>query len=100
MYPTHSEYAIASEIWDGSGATVAHVAGVSAYADFEEGRVTDFLTRMDGKMVFGIVVVTYVITNLPGIRQVRFIQNEMRLGPEIEIRTEFRADIPFEKSGK
>ncbi len=91
------------------------------------GRVTDFLTRTDGKKVSGIVVATYVITNLPGIRQIQFVQNEMRkivinlvkgeawssrtadvlqervrefLGPEIEIRTEFLADIPSEKSGK
>ena len=91
------------------------------------GRVTDFLTRTDGKKVSGIVVATYVITNLPGIRQIQFVQNEMRkitihlvkgegwsfqtaealqgrvrefLGSEMEIQIEFLASIPSEKSGK
>ncbi len=91
------------------------------------GRVTDFLARTDGKKVSGIVVATYVITNLPGIRQIQFVQNEARkvvinlvrgeawssrtmevlqdrvrefLGAEMEIQTEFRDMIPSENSGK
>lgn len=40
------------------------------------GRVTEFLTAADGSKVSGIVLATYVITNLPGLRQVQFVQSE------------------------
>jgi phenylacetate-CoA ligase len=40
------------------------------------GRVTDFLVATNGNKVSGIVVATYVITNLKGIRQIQFIQDE------------------------
>lgn len=38
------------------------------------GRVTDFLTATNGSRVSGVVIATYVITNLRGIRQIQFIQ--------------------------
>ena len=40
------------------------------------GRVTDFLRATSGSKVSGIVVATYVITNLPGIRQIQFVQDK------------------------
>ena len=40
------------------------------------GRVTDFLKTLSGKRVSGIVLATYAITNVPGIRQIQFVQNE------------------------
>jgi phenylacetate-CoA ligase len=40
------------------------------------GRVTDFLIATNGSKVSGIVVATYVITNLSGIRQIQFVQSE------------------------
>jgi phenylacetate-CoA ligase len=91
------------------------------------GRVTDFLVATNGDRVSGIVVSTYVITNLPGIRQVQFIQNEAGavtvnlvkgpgwsegtmaelaarirryLGDDIRLQVEFRDQIPLERSGK
>jgi phenylacetate-CoA ligase len=91
------------------------------------GRVTDFLVATNGDRVSGIVVSTYVITNLPGIRQVQFIQNEAGavtvnlvkgpgwsegtmaelaarirryLGDDIRLQIEFRDQIPLERSGK
>ena len=91
------------------------------------GRVTDFLTATDGRKVSGIVVATYVITNIPGIRQVQFVQNEPRsvtinlvkgadwspaterdliakargyLGEDMQFQLSFRDSIPHEKSGK
>lgn len=44
--------------------------------DLSGGRVTDFLTATGGSKVSGIVLATYVITNLPGLRQVQFVQSE------------------------
>ena len=41
------------------------------------GRVTDFLVSTSGSKVSGIVVATYVITNLPGIRQIQFVQSTL-----------------------
>lgn len=91
------------------------------------GRVTDFLTATDGRKVSGIVVATYVITNIPGIRQVQFVQdtpgavtiNLVRggewsaetqrelisrarryLGEDMQFELSFRDRIPAEKSGK
>lgn len=40
------------------------------------GRVTDFLTATDGRKVSGVVLATYVITKIPGIEQVQFVQSE------------------------
>src|SRR4029077_8403140 len=44
--------------------------------ELSAGRVTDFLVATSGTKVSGIVIATYVITNIPGIRQMQFIQNE------------------------
>ena len=44
--------------------------------DLSGGRVTDFLRTTSGAKVSGIVIATYVITSIPGIRQVQFVQNE------------------------
>jgi len=38
------------------------------------GRTTDFLTALNGQKVSGIVLATYGITNIDGLRQVQFIQ--------------------------
>lgn len=91
------------------------------------GRVTDFLVATNGNKVSGIVVSTYVITNLPGIRQVQFVQKEFGsvtvnlvkapgwtddimnalaarirnyLGDDIRLNVEFKDHIPLEQSGK
>jgi len=91
------------------------------------GRVTDFLTATDGSKVSGIVVATYVITNLAGIRQMQFVQNERGsvtinvvkghewssqtlidltarvhkyLGNDMRLQLIFRDNIPLERSGK
>jgi phenylacetate-CoA ligase len=40
------------------------------------GRVTDFLTATNGAKVSGIVLATYVITRIPGIEQVQFVQSQ------------------------
>jgi len=39
------------------------------------GRVTDFLVATSGSKVSGIVIATYVITNIPGVRQIQFVQS-------------------------
>jgi phenylacetate-CoA ligase len=91
------------------------------------GRMTDFLVAADGSRVSGIVVATYVITNIPGIRQVQFVQDrqcaltvnivkgggwtdatlmELRrrlykfLGEPLEIAVVMKDLIPSEPSGK
>ena len=91
------------------------------------GRVTDFLVATNGNKVSGIVIATYVITNLPGIRQIQFVQNELGsltinlvkapdwtatnmtelmarirryLGDDIRLKTEFKDHIPLQQSGK
>ena len=91
------------------------------------GRVTDFLTAIDGKKVSGVVIATYVITNVPGIRQVQIVQetvgrvtlrvakgpdwsartlDELQrkivtfLGQDMDIQTEFMESLPAEPSGK
>jgi len=43
--------------------------------DLSGGRVTDFLTGSGGAQVSGIVLATYVITNLPGVQQIQFVQD-------------------------
>lgn len=95
--------------------------------DMVSGRVTDFIITPDGKMVSGVAIATYVITNISGIKQIQFIQNikeslkiklaknkdfnedTMRslyknivkfIGDKIKIEVEFVNDIPLEKSGK
>jgi phenylacetate-CoA ligase len=95
--------------------------------DLSGGRETDFLLATTGKKVSGIVVATYVITNIPGVRQVQFVQDapdavtvnlvkgpgwseaaegqligKLRefLGAEIKTRTVFRDHIPLAPSGK
>lgn len=91
------------------------------------GRVTDFLVATNGDKVSGIVIATYVITKIPGIRQIQFVQNEIGsltinlvkapdwtaatmtelmvrirryLGEDIRLETEFKDQIPLERSGK
>jgi phenylacetate-CoA ligase len=95
--------------------------------DLAGGRVTDFLIAMNGKKVSGVVLATYVITNIPGVRQVQFVQNAKGfakinvvkgrdwsppaegelirkarefLGGDMQVEVEFKDDIPMEKSGK
>jgi len=91
------------------------------------GRATDFLTAIAGQKVSGIVLATYAITNLAGIRQIQFVQerrdavrvrivrragwsessaNELVarirgfLGESMTVQLEFVDDIPVEASGK
>jgi phenylacetate-CoA ligase len=91
------------------------------------GRITDFLRTTNGSRVSGIVIATYVITGIPGIRQIQFVQDEPRavtvrlvkgpqwlpsgqeqltartrryLGEAMEVRIEYRERIPQETSGK
>ena len=89
--------------------------------------MTDFLLRPDGTKVSGVVVATYVITDIPGIRQIQFVQRDRAsvevnlvrgpgwsecalgilesrlrsfLGRDLQLTTVFRESIPLEKSGK
>jgi phenylacetate-CoA ligase len=91
------------------------------------GRVTDFLVATNGDKVSGIVIATYVITKLPGVRQIQLVQNELGsltinlvkapdwtaatmtelmarirryLGDDIRLKTEFKDQIQLERSGK
>lgn len=91
------------------------------------GRVTDFLTSTNGKKVSGIVIATYVITNIRGVRQIQFIQDELGvivlnlvrgpdwtseseqelitktkefLGSDMQVNIIYKTDIPHAKSGK
>ena len=91
------------------------------------GRVTDFLTASNGSKISGIVVATYVITNIPGIKQIQFLQTEygavtvnlvkgigwtslshgdliarihQYLGKDMQIKIVEQEHIPHEKSGK
>ena len=91
------------------------------------GRTTDFLRTTNGRRISGVVLATYVITNIPGIKQVQFVQDERRkttiklvkgrdwndhsievlrrrvydyLGEEIKLEIVFQEIIPSETSGK
>ncbi len=91
------------------------------------GRTTDFLTATNGRRVSGVVLATYVITNIPGIKQVQFVQTERRkttiklvkgrewnghsieilrrrvgdyLGEEMQLECTYQEIIPPEQSGK
>jgi phenylacetate-CoA ligase len=95
--------------------------------DLRGGRVTDFLTGVAGQKVSGIVLATYAITNVPGVRQIQFVQrrrdrvtvrlargpawseesattlgSRLRtfLGREMTIELEYVEEIPLEASGK
>jgi phenylacetate-CoA ligase len=95
--------------------------------DLHGGRVTDFLTAVNGSKVSGIALATYAITNVPGVRQIQFVQDcrervtvrvvrrpewsvetaatlasRLRafLGEAIIVQIEFADDIPLEPSGK
>ena len=95
--------------------------------DLTGGRVTDFLTAMSGARVSGIVMATYGITNIRGVRQVQFVQQRRGavtariargpqwtdeslrtlidrvrglLGQEMTVEPEFVDHIPLEASGK
>ena len=91
------------------------------------GRETDFLVTPEGKLVSGITLATYMITNIEGVRQIQFVQekrdltkirlatnpsydsdseSELRrravrfLGPEMRIELVPEEHIPSEPSGK
>jgi phenylacetate-CoA ligase len=91
------------------------------------GRTTDFLTSTAGRKVSGIVIATYVITNLGGIRQIQFVQEEPRrvvarlvkgldfgsatipelvrrvreyLGGDMQVDVEYVDSVPLTPSGK
>jgi phenylacetate-CoA ligase len=95
--------------------------------DLTGGRVTDFLTAVSGSRVSGIVMATYGITNIRGVRQVQFVQHRRGavtariargpqwtdesfrlltekvrglLGMEMIVEAEFVDHIPLEASGK
>jgi phenylacetate-CoA ligase len=95
--------------------------------DVSGGRVTDFLHTTSGSKVSGIVIATYVITSIPGIRQIQFVQNEpgavtvnlvkgpqwsprslnelttrarRYLGEGMRLKIEYRDHIALERSGK
>jgi phenylacetate-CoA ligase len=102
----------------GRGLPLLHLTG---------GRTTDFLTAVNGQQVSGIVLSTYGITDIVGIRQVQFVQERLGavtariargpewsdeslaalltrihglLGETMTIETEFVDRIPLEASGK
>jgi phenylacetate-CoA ligase len=102
----------------GRGLPLMHLTG---------GRVTDFLTANGGRRVSGIALATYGITNIPGIRQIQFVQDRLGsvtarivkgpewsegtlpalfarlrgfLGESMEVKAEFTHAIPLEASGK
>lgn len=91
------------------------------------GRSTDFLLATNGDIVSGIVIATYVTTNIPGVGQIQFVQDsptsikirlvkglgwsaatvaQLRakashyLGTDMRFEFEFCTVIPSEKSGK
>jgi len=91
------------------------------------GRSTDFLLATNGDLVSGVVIATYVTTNIPGIRQIQFVQDSTSsikirlvkgldwsadtaaqlkakashyLGSGMQFEFEFCTLIPSEKSGK
>jgi len=91
------------------------------------GRSTDFLIASNGDIVSGVVIATYVATNIPGIRQIQFVQDSTTsikirlvkgldwsaataaqlqakashyLGSDMRFEFEFCTVIPSEKSGK
>lgn len=95
--------------------------------DMVSGRVTDFIITPEKKMVSGVAIATYVITNIPGIKQIQFIQNTIEqvkirlvknkefnedslkklnsniiklLSDKMIIEIEYVDNIPLEKSGK
>ena len=95
--------------------------------DLVGGRVTDFLTTTSGTQVSGIVLATYAITTIQGIRQVQFVQRRQTrvdihivrgsdwsegslaalldrsrtfLGADMEFEVLFPDSIPLERSGK
>jgi phenylacetate-CoA ligase len=91
------------------------------------GRVTDFIVTPDGKLVSGVAIATYVITNIAGIKQIQFVQETKEhvkirlvrnndfsgetldklnknivkfLGDKIKSEIEYVYNIPSEQSGK
>src|SRR5207244_920041 len=44
--------------------------------DLQGGRTTDFLLGSQGQKVSGIVLATYGITDISGVRQVQFVQHQ------------------------
>lgn len=95
--------------------------------DMVSGRVTDFIVTPDKKLISGVAIATYVITNISGIKQIQFIQDTKErlkiklvknsefteesldklnnniikfLGSKIKTEIEYVDNIPVEKSGK
>jgi phenylacetate-CoA ligase len=102
----------------GRGLPLLHLTG---------GRTTDFLTAINGQKVSGIVLATYGITDIAGIRQIQFVQEHREritarvvksadwsedsrrtlaarvrsfLGEPMAVDVEFTDYIPLEASGK
>jgi phenylacetate-coenzyme A ligase PaaK-like adenylate-forming protein len=95
--------------------------------DLQGGRTTDFLIGARGQKVSGIVLATYGITDIAGVRQVQFVQHQRHrvtarvvrgpawtdaagqqlvaqvrtwLGETTDVDVEFTEAIPLEPSGK
>jgi phenylacetate-CoA ligase len=95
--------------------------------DLQGGRTTDFLIGSQGQKVSGIVLATYGITDISGVRQVQFVQRRRDrviarvvrgpawteaagrqlvarvrtwLGDTMDVEVEFTDAIPLEPSGK
>lgn len=91
------------------------------------GRTTDFLVATSGKRVSGVVLATYVITNIAGVQQVQFVQQRREavtvrivrgpawseqslqellarlhrfLGAAMELDVVYRPELPLQASGK
>jgi phenylacetate-CoA ligase len=91
------------------------------------GRVTDFIVTPEGKIVSGVALATYMITNIRGVGQVQLVQDEVRrleirlvrnaqygeetsrellkrarkfLGGEMQFEIEFVDEIPKSPTGK
>ena len=102
----------------GRGLPLLHLTG---------GRTTDFLTAVNGQKVSGIVLSTYGITDIAGIRQIQIVQERLEsvrvrvvkgpawsdeslrtlaarvrsfLGETMALEIEFADHIPLEASGK
>ena len=92
-----------------------------------EGRTADFLIRADGKLVSGISLTDHFAGQIPGVKQVQIIQNELRkieinlvknhdfsrasketidrlvnefFGTKMTYELKFLKEIPLERSGK
>ena len=65
------------------------------------GRVTEFLTALGGQKVSGIVLATYAVTSIPGVRQIQFVQDRAeRVRARVVRRAEWSADSAMTLVGK